>query len=142
MANSSEFLSNEYMVFEADQVLTNYHLNQLFYYLDQQNRWTRNKLIGIGIVCGLDIVQHTDTNLIEITAGCGITSQGYLIQQEDAKQYTSYISYPGVDQPNDLPFTYNGSLPFFKPYNNGKSVFLLLTDEDFDALEPDSQSQA
>jgi hypothetical protein len=142
MANSSEFLSNEYMVFEADQVLTNYHLNQLFYYLDQQNRWTRNKLIGIGIVCGLDIVQHTDTNLVEITAGCGITSQGYLILQEDAKQYTSYIAYPGVDQPNDLPFTYNGSLPFFKPYNSDKSVFLLLTDDDFNALEADSQSQA
>ena len=64
---------NEYLVFEADQVLTNDHLNQMFYYLDQQNRWTRNKLIGMGIVCGLNLVQHA--GVIEITKGCGITAQ-------------------------------------------------------------------
>ena len=46
--------TNEYIVFEADQVLTNDHLNETFSYLDQQNRWTRNKLIGIGIVCGFN----------------------------------------------------------------------------------------
>ena len=59
----------EYIVYEPDQVLTNDHLNETFNYLDQQNRWTRNKLIGIGIVCGLDIVLNP--GVIEITQGCG-----------------------------------------------------------------------
>jgi hypothetical protein len=44
-----------YPVFEANQVLTNAHLNQLFTYLDEQERLTRANLIGIGIVCGLEI---------------------------------------------------------------------------------------
>lgn len=68
---------NEYPVFEADQVLTADHLNQLFDYLDEQNRLTRTCLIGIGIVCGLD--SYYENNSITITAGVGVTSLGYLI---------------------------------------------------------------
>ena len=140
MATTTELTPNEYMVFEADQVLTNDHLNKLFNYLDQQNRWTRNKLIGIGIVCGLNIVQHT--GVIEITKGCGVTSQGYLIILDKAKQYTYYLPYTGVDQPKDLPFTYPGNLPFFKPFNANKTIFSLLTDDDFTALEADAKKDA
>ena len=44
-----------YPVFEANQVLTNAHLNDLFEYLDEQTRLTRANLIGIGIVCGLEV---------------------------------------------------------------------------------------
>ena len=44
-----------YPVFEANQVLTNAHLNDLFEYLDEQTRLTRANLIGIGIVCGLEM---------------------------------------------------------------------------------------
>ena len=43
-----------YPFFEANQVLSNEHLNQLFNYLDEQERLTRTNLIGIGIVCGLE----------------------------------------------------------------------------------------
>lgn len=129
----------EYIVFEADQVLTNDHLNETFNYLDQQNRWTRNKLIGIGIVCGLNIVQHP--GVIEITKGCGVTSQGYLILQ-DTTQYAYYIPYAAPDQPNDLPFTYPGDLPFYKPYCANKNIFLLLTDDQYNALETNDQKNA
>src|ERR1043166_761080 len=121
----------EYIVYAPDQVLTNEHLNETFNYLDQQNRWTRNKLIGIGIVCGLDIVQHI--GVIEITKGCGVTSQGYLILQ-DAKQYAYYIPYAAPDQPADLPFTFPGDLPFYKPFSQNKTIHLLLTDDDYNAL--------
>ncbi|MGN8069861.1 hypothetical protein [Mucilaginibacter sp. 22184] len=130
----------EYIVFEPDQVLTNDHLNETFNYLDQQNRWTRNKLIGIGIVCGLDIVLNP--GIIEITKGCGVTSQGYLITQ-DTNQYTYYMPYTAVDVPVDLPFTHNnGDLPFFKPFCTNKSVWLLLTDDQFNALESAQQLNA
>ncbi len=140
MANTTEFLPNEYMVFEADQVLTNDHLNQLFNYLDQQNRWTRNKLIGIGIVCGLNIVQHT--GVIEVTKGCGVTSQGYLIVLDD-KQYSYYLPYNAIPQPNDLPFTYpNNALPFYQTFCAGKTIYYLLTDDDYNALEAGDKSNA
>jgi hypothetical protein len=66
-----------YPVFEANQVLTNSHLNDLFEYLDEQNRLTRANLIGIGIVCGLEPEFNGTT--IRLSKGCGITSEGYLI---------------------------------------------------------------
>jgi hypothetical protein len=124
----------EYIVFEPDQVLTNDHLNETFNYLDQQNRWTRNKLIGIGIVCGLDIVLNP--GVIEITRGCGVTSQGYLITQDD-NSYTWYMPYSPIDVPLDLPFQYPyGDLPFYKPFCAGKQIWLLMTDDQQSALDP------
>lgn len=71
-----------YPVFEANQVLTNAHLNDLFEYLDDQSRLTRANLIGIGIVCGLEI-SFNGFDVIRLTKGCGITSEGYLILQPD-----------------------------------------------------------
>ncbi|MCW3110478.1 MAG: hypothetical protein JWQ09_4984 [Segetibacter sp.] len=130
---------NEYLVFEADQVLTNDHLNQLFYYVDQQNRWTRNKLIGIGIACGLNIVQLP--GIIQVTKGVGVTSQGYLILH-NTTNYTYFLPYSAIDQPNDLPFTYPGNLPFYKPYCTGKSVYLLLSDDEYNSLESNKQLQS
>lgn len=129
----------EYIVFESDQVLTNDHLNETFDYLDQQNRWTRNKLIGIGIVCGLSIKQHPGT--IEITKGCGVTSQGYLILLDTA-QYAYYIPYDASDQPAELPFTYPDALPFYKPFSQNKTINLLLTDDEYNALDADLQKNA
>ena len=123
----------EYIVFEPDQVLTNNHLINLFNYLDQQERWSRNKLIGIGIACGLDIDQHIDDGSIEITKGCGITSQGYLIILQDTTPYTCCIPYSPIDPPKDLPFTCDPpDLPFYKPFFDNKEtvkIWQLLTSE-------------
>ncbi|HEY8967894.1 MAG TPA: hypothetical protein VIM64_02350, partial [Puia sp.] len=68
---------NTFPVFDADQVLTNKHLNDLFNYLDQQDRLSRCKLIGSGIVCGLDI--SSSPGAITVSKGCGLTSQGYIL---------------------------------------------------------------
>ena len=67
-----------YPIFEGSQVLTSDQLNQLSAYLDQQNRLTRSKLIGIGIVCGMQVQPNPDG--LKITKGLGITSEGFLIQ--------------------------------------------------------------
>ncbi len=132
--------NNEYIVFEPDQVLTDTDLNELFNYLDQQERWTRNKLLGIGIACGLDLVQHT--GIIEITKGCGVTSEGYLIQQDD-QQYAYYMPYTALPQPNDLPFTYTGDLPFYQAFcNDVKPVYLLVTDAAYGKLNTTQQASA
>src|SRR5665647_1621220 len=94
--------AKSYPVFEADQVLTNRHLNDLFNYLEQTDRLTRIKLIGSGIVCGLD-VSFQDKDSISVSKGCGLTSQGYLITFCDTK-FTSFIPYPTQNFPADLLF--------------------------------------
>jgi hypothetical protein len=71
---------NSYPIFVADQVLMADQLNEIVNYLDEQDRLTRNKLIGIGIVCGLELT--ITPSQISITKGCGVTSAGYSIVQD------------------------------------------------------------
>src|SRR6266536_3569922 len=128
--------NNEYIVFQPDQVLTNAHLNQLFHYLDLQNRLTRTKLIGMGIVCGFELEVTLSQSLIssiKIHKGCGITSQGYLISDCNDRDYCYAVPYIPPSFPPDLPFccdskTGNGmndknqrncNVPF---YNNNSNV--------------------
>lgn len=117
--------TDAYIIFEADQVLTNDHLNELFDYLDIQERLTRNKLIGIGIVCGLEISNRPAS--INISKGCGVTSKGYLIVWQDA-DLTQYIPYTLPANPLYKPFINEGT---DKQYN----LWRLLSDEDAKAVE-------
>ena len=64
-----------YPVFEADQVLSQKELNALVSHLEEQDRLTRKNLIGIGIVCGLDIT-FPNTKSVTIACGTAVTSLG------------------------------------------------------------------
>jgi PKD repeat protein len=108
---------NTYPVFVADQVLTADHLNEIVNYLDEQDRLTRNKLIGIGIVCGLEIKASTEQ--IVVSKGCGVTSEGYLVVQSEAT-YTHY-------RPYDLPEYFS---PKHKPVYETWRMHELLNTED------------
>lgn len=85
-------------VFEANQILTSKHLNDLRSYLDSQNRLTRTDLIGIGIVCGMEVSYICENDdpakplAIKISKGLGVTSEGYLIET-DLTLLTYYQSY-------------------------------------------------
>ena len=102
----STLISN-YPIFEKNQVLTEAQLNQLVKYLDQQNRLTRVRLIGLGIVCGLDVL--CEANTLTITKGVGVTSEGFLIQMGECvnTQYREYVK-PGTDSypPFEDPITH------------------------------------
>ncbi len=91
-------LLNTYPVFESNQVLTSTQLNKLVNYLDRQNRLTRAKLIGMGVVCGLEISCDTSENELTISKGTGITSEGYLINLGECKtvKYRPYSLPPGT----------------------------------------------
>src|SRR5690554_5895 len=113
-----------YPVYQADQVLTNGHLNNLLNYLEQQGRLSRMKLIGNGIACGLEISAEADRILIG--KGVGLTTQGYLISQCD-EEYTHYAPYSFPDLPEDLYLQEScgeGERPGLSLYQN-KEVFQL-----------------
>lgn len=102
---------NKYPVFEANQVLTNAHLNQVFDYLDEQDRLTRANLIGIGIVCGLEVsLDATGPNVL-ISRGCGVTSEGYLILLSEDQTLVSYKPYDLPDELAYPPFTFSAGVP-------------------------------
>lgn len=106
----------KFPVFEANQVLTNHHLNDLFEFLDEQNRLTRSNLVGNGIVCGLEVSVAADSNSITISKGCGVTSEGYLaVVPDDPTTTTPNLltlqSWKTYTAPADIaypPFDFNG----------------------------------
>src|SRR4051812_562704 len=92
----------DFPVFVANQVLTSRHLNDVFNYLDEQTRLTRSNLIGIGVVCGLDITLDTSAGMsILLTRGCGVTSEGYLIIEFAD---VSLVTYRAYTVPTDLDY--------------------------------------
>src|SRR6478672_6394130 len=97
--------------FVADQLLTAKNLNDLFHYLDVQERGTRINLIGIGIVCGLELKVNSVGTEVTITKGCGITSQGYLVRWDETK----FQNYKAYDAAKELVYP-----PF---YSAGKQKF-------------------
>jgi hypothetical protein len=97
-------VQDSYPVFEANQILSNLHLNQLFDYLSEQERLTRANLIGIGIVCGLDLRPDLAGATVHLARGCGITSSGYLIVEPDEVALVAYRQYTLPLEPDYAPF--------------------------------------
>ena len=88
-------IQDSYPFFETNQVLTSCQLNQIFDYLDEQERLTRANLIGIGIECGLEIrleINGSD-KIIHINRGCGVGSAGYLLIEPVDVTLVSYQTY-------------------------------------------------
>jgi len=113
-------INNTYPIFEADQVLTADHLNEAVSYLEEQERLTRVKLIGMGIVCGLQARLADGGTAVTVSTGVAITSKGYLVTfKGDAPD--SLIKYPFftpyADPQEDIyPFFLNGGaeIPLFE----------------------------
>ena len=122
--------SESYPIFEPNQVLSDVHLNQAFNYLDEQERLTRANLIGIGIICGLEVrleVKSQTEAIIHLSKGCGVTSEGYLIEEPED---VSMVSYREYKLPGDPDY------PAFKDSSSPSTQYSLW--ELFPAGEPDT----
>lgn len=86
-----EQTNNNYPRFEKGQVLTSQVLNSYFGYLDEQQRLTRAKLLGVGIIDGLEF--SYENNTIKITKGTAVTADGYLINLPEDTTYTLAFKY-------------------------------------------------
>ena len=103
---------DQYPVFQANQVLTSRSLNDAFDYLDEQTRLTRANLIGIGIVCGLEIkLDLSAGTAIALSRGCGVTSEGYLILEPEDVPLVAYRPYTLPDDIDYPPFK-DGNTPY------------------------------
>ncbi|HTL81433.1 MAG TPA: hypothetical protein VL651_07000 [Bacteroidia bacterium] len=113
MSNS---IQNVYPVFENSQVLTSQQLNELRSYLDQQTRLTRTRLIGIGTVCGLQQNFDSVTNTLTISAGTGVTSEGYLIVTGDCEftKYRDYVLPPSLVYTPFIDKITNTQIPMYE----------------------------
>ncbi len=122
---------NEFHFFEDNQVLTADQLNRVIQYLDRQHRLTRTKLMGTGIVCGLEI-RYINQTSISISKGAALTTDGDLLHLHTATNYTQFKPY------DDKKARY---APFW-PNENANSIDLFrlyaedITDAEVDNLIP------
>lgn len=105
--NSLAQITNQYSLFEANQVLTHAQLNTIADYLADQERLTRVKLLGVGIVDGLRL--SLQTNLITVTPGIGLTTDGDLLYLEQATAFDRFKPYDD-SMPRYTPFFRDGSI--------------------------------
>jgi hypothetical protein len=89
-------------VFENGQVLTSGNLNDIVSYLEPQGRLTRARLIGIGVVCGLQ--PDWAGGVLTLSKGVAVTSEGYLIAEDEAvfNRARPYL-VPVPDNPDATP---------------------------------------
>jgi hypothetical protein len=126
-------LNNSYPIFEADQVLSQKHLNKLISYLEEQDRKSRLHLLGKGLVCGMDISKPA-ANTIHVDSGVGITSLGHLIPFE-SKTFSHFkvinlsesFLNPIIEE--DLSYL-NDSYQYSNKYNPMETSMELLTSKD------------
>jgi hypothetical protein len=88
---SLEKITTGYAVFEKDQVLTHDQLNGVADYLDDQTRLERVNLLGVGLVCGLRVLQSG--GMITLGKGVGVTTDGDLLSVSVEKTYDRFIRY-------------------------------------------------
>lgn len=105
---SLQVISSGYSVFEKDQVLTHDQLNSVADYLDDQSRLTRTDLLGVGIVCGLQISRQG--NSVTLSGGVGVTSDGDLLRFPVATVYDKFRAYDST-KPAYAPFYVDGIIP-------------------------------
>ncbi len=72
-----EEITGQYRSFVDNQVLTAKQLNEIVDFFEDQQRLTRTRLIGVGIVCGLQIKQSGAE--VHLSHGCGVTTDGDLL---------------------------------------------------------------
>ncbi|WP_234387106.1 carboxypeptidase-like regulatory domain-containing protein [Aquimarina sp. Aq78] len=114
---------DRYPKFVADQVLTEKSLNQMFGYLEEQQRLTRTTLIGIGVMCGMEVSVNASRTALTISQGVGVTSKGYLVPFPETT-YTFYNDEFSAEQEFMYPpfinaITKKQKFPLYLLHNNG-----------------------
>ena len=120
--------NTQYPVFEADQVLTPKNLNDIVSYLNTQDLKTRRELIGIGVVCGLEVSSDLNS-YVEISKGVGVTSKGYLL----SIPYCKLSYYKGYKNPSEAPYK-----PFIKSDGTSYDLWEIFTAKQY--LEMDDET--
>lgn len=113
--------SNSYSVFEANQVLASDQLNSIASYVIFQERLTRARLLGVGIMGGLHVTLAGKS--IQVGHGAGITTDGDLLTLAAATTYDKFKKY-GPSAPRYAPFYVGDTM---------RSVFELVPQDQADA---------
>ncbi|GGF24383.1 PKD domain-containing protein [Hymenobacter cavernae] len=109
-------------VFQPDMVLTADQLNKLFGFLLGQEQQTRTRLIGVGVVCGLQAgLGQGRAGGVTVSAGCGVTTEGDLLSIEANTTYTRFAPYDLSAHPVYAPFQVVRGLQLWEIFPESKA---------------------
>jgi len=130
-------ITTQYRKFNENQTLTEGQLNEFIDYFEDQDRLSRTRLSGVGIVCGFKSAGSSSQPSITITQGAGVTTDGDLITLRknidkskevsiklDSNAYTYYKT-----------FTDKVNYPYFLNNTTQMSLLELFTQEEYAALQ-------
>ncbi len=128
-------VTTQYRKFNVNQALTEGQLNEFIDYFEDQDRLSRTRLSGVGVVCGLKS-EYKDTTL-SITQGAGVTTDGDLItlRQKGEKASEVLIDFSNIQYKYYRDYTDEVRYEHFRI--DGKQVPLveLITQEEFAQLQ-------
>lgn len=131
-------LTTQYRKFNANQVLTEGQLNEFIDYFEDQDRLSRTRLGGVGIVCGFKsaIVSGASNSGtgINITQGAGVTTDGDLITLREKQSENISIDLTSKDYTFYRNFVDTYKYPYFIKGSNQIALLELFTDKDHEAL--------
>lgn len=115
--------TNQYTFFEPNQILDSKQLNSLAEYLNYQEHLTRVKLLGVGIVGGLQVQRAGNTVIVR--QGVGVTTDGDVLMMPADTVFSKFKLY-GPASPYYTPFYKD---PENKDPGNMVPIFELVRDD-------------
>lgn len=151
-------ITTQYRKFNPSQVLTEGQLNEFIDYFEDQDRLSRTRLSGVGVVCGFKstfvdlIVQPEvmmekavapDTSLLhtlEITQGSGVTTDGDLItlRQKGATSSEATIDFAAKNYKYYREYIDKYEYKHFRIEGQQVPLWELVTEEEYKALGADN----
>ncbi|MFL9833757.1 Ig-like domain-containing protein [Chryseobacterium terrae] len=135
-------ITTQYRKFNPNQVLTEGQLNEFIDYFEDQDRLSRTRLSGVGVVCGFKSTYiETSANLslvntIEITQGSGVTTDGDLItlRKKGATSSEATISFDVKNYKYYRDYDDKIRYEHFRIGDSQVTLLELITEEEFKAL--------
>ncbi|MGO4710544.1 Ig-like domain-containing protein [Chryseobacterium sp. 2TAF14] len=135
-------ITTQYRKFNPSQVLTESQLNEFIDYFEDQDRLSRTRLSGVGIVCGFKstyIESATDASLIdtlEITQGSGVTTDGDLVtlRQKGSIASEATINFEAKNYKYYREYTDPVGYDHFRILEQPETFLELITQQEYQAL--------
>lgn len=147
-------ITTQYRKFNPSQVLTEGQLNEFIDYFEDQDRLSRTRLSGVGVVCGfkstfIDLIaqpemmmekaQESDTSLLhtlEIKQGVGVTTDGDLVtlRQKGATSSEATIDFDVKNYKYYREYTDKFEYKHFRIEGQQEPLWELITEDEYKAL--------
>lgn len=129
-------VTTQYRKFNENQALTDGQLNEFIDYFEDQDRLSRTRLSGVGLVCGFKPVFSDSEAAVVISQGAGVTTDGDLITLRQKLDKTSDINISFDAQSYTYYKDYTDEVEYKHFRIGGKQIPLaeLITSDEYDKL--------